>query len=202
MTLAPNQFEYDGEVLTRIDHVYNTTGISERGLELPIAIHWLEKYANRKPVLEVGNVLAYYDIPGERTVVDKYEVAPGVVNVDLFDVTDRYGLIISISTIEHVGQDYGEEYDPEGPAKAVAHLRSLLLPGGVLCVTMPYGWRNELDFNTLDASRVTSYYRVPQHVDWWASKWIPSARIPKEKRVYGKITPWANAVWVAEFDAI
>jgi hypothetical protein len=195
--------------LWRFDHLYNSTAITERGLEIAIAHqYWLHNYYWNEdhpgPSLEVGNVLRHYDITWIRDVVDKYEKGRGVTNIDLFDITERYGLIISISTLEHVGLDYGEGYDETASVRAVKHLRSLLVPGGHLCITIPLGWHPTLNPDELDATHSSYYIRTskPGH---WDSEWIhvgPSlSDVPEPSRVYGTVTPWANAVWVGEFEA-
>lgn len=82
-------------------------------------------------------------------MVDKYEVAPGVINQDIveFIPSERYDLILSISTLEHVGWDE----TPREPAKllrAIEHLRNrCLAPGGQIVASLPVGY-NEF-FNGL-----------------------------------------------------
>lgn len=95
-------------------------------------------------MLEVGNVLSHY-VPRRHDVVDLYEQAEGVVNCDVLDITGGpYDLILSISTLEHVGFDEDVK-DPEKPAAAVAKLRSLLAPGGELWVSFPLGYNADID---------------------------------------------------------
>ena len=57
-------------------------------------------------MLEVGNVLSHYQRVCH-DIVDKYEAREGVINEDVvsFDPGRRYALIVSISTLEHVGWD-------------------------------------------------------------------------------------------------
>lgn len=65
-------------------------------------------------MLEVGNVLSHY-FPIHHDIVDKYEVCPGVINQDIADFLpqEKYDLILSISTVEHVGWDE----QPQEPTK-------------------------------------------------------------------------------------
>jgi len=51
-------------------------------------------------------VLSHY-FAVKHDIVDKYEIAPSVVNEDLvnFKPGKKYDLIVSISTLEHVGWD-------------------------------------------------------------------------------------------------
>jgi hypothetical protein len=69
-----------------------------------------------------------------------------VHNVDVVDIDlpGPFDLILAISTLEHVGLDE-EVQDPEKPARAVAHLTSLLAPGGRLWCTFPVGYNDALD---------------------------------------------------------
>ncbi len=73
-----------------------------------------------------------------------------VDNVDLMDLTSRekYHTIVSISTVEHVGQGldpsggYGERekvLDLEAPLKAVVKIYDLLDLGGKAFITVPFG---------------------------------------------------------------
>ncbi len=98
-----------------------------------------------KRVLEVGNVLSHY-APVTHDVVDKYERAPGVRNVDVLDLAPEpaYDLIVTISTLEHVGRDE-EPRDPARAIRALEHLRRLLNPGGELFATVPLGYNPDLD---------------------------------------------------------
>jgi len=59
-----------------------------------------------KNILEIGNVLSRH-IKLEHDILDKYETAKGVINEDIVDFKSekKYDLIISISTLEHVGWD-------------------------------------------------------------------------------------------------
>lgn len=125
-------------------HPYNLTWSNERAVEVPVVWDLVRERGGGR-VLEVGNVLAHY-FPVRHTVVDKFERAPGVLNADAadFDGDQRYDLIVSISTLEHVGFDE-EPREPAKPARAVANLRRLLAPGGLLCVTLPLGYNPHLD---------------------------------------------------------
>ena len=125
-------------------HAYNQTYSNERAVEIPI-IWSIVQRVPPEGVLEVGNVLSHY-FPTRHAVVDKYEQAPGVHNVDVVDFhpTQSYDLIISISTLEHVG--FNEKpLEPEKPWRAIGHLRRCLAPQGRLVVTLPIGYNPHLD---------------------------------------------------------
>ena len=87
----------------------------------------------------------YYAV--DHDIVDKYESGPGVINDDVvnFKATGKkYELIISISTLEHVGWDETPR-DPRKPLRAVENLVQLLAPGGMIVITIPVGQNPELD---------------------------------------------------------
>ncbi len=98
-------FALDGEVYPYLYHRRHPTWLNERTVEVPIARRMVERHRGTR-ILEVGNVLGLYG-PREHLVVDKYERAPGVLNVDALDFRDErgYDLIVSVSTIEHIGWD-------------------------------------------------------------------------------------------------
>ncbi len=124
---------------------YNTTWHHERAVELPIAWEIVRHY-DPTTVLEVGNVLPHY-FKTSHTVVDKDEADPRVVNADVVDFTTdrRFDLILTISTLEHVGFDYSEVVEPEKIVLALDHLRGLLSSSGRLLVTLPMGYNPYLD---------------------------------------------------------
>lgn len=167
--------------LALVDLPYNQTIRNERAVELAVAFHWL---AGRKGSgLEVGNVLGHYGVTGHR-VVDLHEQAPGVDNLDVFDVDSYYDWIVAISTIEHVRWDV--EADPEGAAAAVEHLRTM---SDNILVTVPLGWNPPLDARLpLEANRWACYHRTDN--GWQIGDIEP---VP-----YGPA--WANAVWVGEWN--
>lgn len=155
--------------------------------------------------LEVGNVLQHYEpeisVP-YRVIVDLYEVAQGVSNIDVFDIDPEMGpfdQIVSISTLEHVGFDY-EPKSPDGPQRAIEHLRGCLSEEGRLLVTIPVGFNPALDplLGHFETVRQTRLYRNPM-VPGWASEW---SEVPSwgKVREYGYHTPWANEVWIGEFN--
>ena len=137
-TFSFNHRDYEYTV-----HRHKHTWLSERAVEIPIAKALLDDHAGAR-VLEVGNVLAHY-IEAGHPVVDKYERAPGVVNVDVLDLapTEPLDLILSVSTLEHVGWD-DTPRDPARAVHAVAHLKGLLAPDGLLLATVPVGYNPHL----------------------------------------------------------
>ena len=153
---------------------YNLTFTNERAIEVPIALDAVRRYPPER-TLEVGNVLSHY-FPVSHDVLDKYETANGVVNADVvdFDPDKRYGLIVSVSTLEHVGWDE-QPRDPEKFLRAVDHLTTLLTPGGRLLMTLPVGYNHEVD-------------------RFLAERRIPFTTMACAKRV-SPDTVWREATW-------
>ena len=137
-------FEFEGRQYQYFYHPYNLAWRNERAVEVPIAMGFLEAH-DGESVLEIGNVLPHY-FETDHDVVDKYEIAPGVTNVDAveFDSGKKYDLIICISTLEHIGWDETPR-DPARPQAALENLRRLLAPGGELVITVPVGLKPAVD---------------------------------------------------------
>lgn len=130
-------------------HKYNVTWRNERTVEVPIVWHIAESFNGS--ILEVGNVLSHY-FKFDHDIVDKYEKAVGVINEDVTEISTskKYDLIISISTLEHVGWDENPNEkkivdDSEKILQAINKLKSLLNPGGKIVATLPLGYNPYLD---------------------------------------------------------
>ncbi len=138
------RFGYAGKTLPYFWHRYNTTWRNERAIEVPIAWDAVERFRGKR-ILEVGNVLSHY-FDFEHDTLDKYEKVHGVINQDVIDFkpSKPYDLIISISTLEHVGWDETPRDSSKIP-QAVAAMTSWLAPGGELLVTVPMGYNEHLD---------------------------------------------------------
>lgn len=185
------RFEVDGHSYRYRVHHFNTTWRNERCVEIPIAAELLE--ANRDGrVLEVGHVTHWYR-RHRHDVVDKYEAAPGVANLDVVDIESgaRYDAIIAISTLEDVGFDEDDK-DFAKPRAAVEHLRSLLAPGGTLLVSIPIGQNPGADdlFHGVPAFDEMFALRRISEDGRWEQAPIDSVRGVR----YGAPYPAANAV--------
>lgn len=130
---------------------------TERAVEVSIAFDFIANLKQPQKILEIGNVLSYYENSlsenigiRSRRIVDKFEVDLGVENQDLMNLPsiEKYDAIVSISSVEHVGQGddpsagYGEQTqtrDLEGPLKAIAKIYDLLALDGKALITVPFG---------------------------------------------------------------
>lgn len=162
-------FKFNGNKYKYFNHYYNPTWHNERSVEIPIISKFLSENDDGN-VLEIGNVLSHY-FNINHDVVDKYEKAKGVINEDVVDFksSKKYSLIISISTLEHVGWDEKPK-DPKKILSALENLRNSLAPGGKLVVTMPIGHNSKLD-NYLETGKLKfteNYYlkRISKNNCW------------------------------------
>ncbi|MEW6447592.1 MAG: tetratricopeptide repeat protein [Bacillota bacterium] len=137
-------FKFCGQPYHYFCHYYNQTWDNERAVEIPIIKEFIMRYQGKR-ILEVGNVLAHY-FPVEHEVLDKYEKAPRVLNQDVVDFNpkQKYDLIVSVSTLEHVGWDE-EPREPTKILRAVEVLKGALAADGEMVVTLPLGYNAEMD---------------------------------------------------------
>ena len=105
--------------------------MTERAVEVPIMQRIVDAHAGAR-ILEVGHVLGHYG-PVDHVVVDKYEQAPGVLNLDVLELAPlgEFDLIVAISTLEHVGWDESPR-EPGKAGEALTALAPRLAPGGRL----------------------------------------------------------------------
>lgn len=207
------KFGYFGRELEGFDHLYNSTYLNERRVELAVAIDFLSDIDSTN-VLEVGNVLAHYDVGGH-VVVDRYEQPTGYqalrdwpyYQVDVFDIATQVGSswdrIVAVSTLEHVGfdMDPAGPTDPDAAPAAIAYLRTLLAPEGRMLVTVPCGFHPVLDQliteDLMGALRSATFVR-----DWATEEPDESGWVQTDEPTvlpYGDTGPWAEAVWIGEF---
>ncbi len=195
-----SSFRWHDRRLTYFDHPYNNTRNNERAVEVAIAHAWWHGLPDGG--LEVGNVLGHYPSTRARRVVDLYEQAEGVENINVMDVRGSYQWIVAISTMEHVGQpDYGDVFVPMAATEAVLHLADLLAPGGRMLVTVPFGHNRDLDadigMGALGVARQCTLWRYSQggRVTW---RQQPE---PVAPRPYNHVAASADAVWIGEWHA-
>lgn len=191
------------QTITPLVHPYNLTWRNERAIEVPLSSTFLT--SEGRPCLEVGNVLSHYGIQAD-VIVDKYEVAPGVINLDAMDFTsaEPFRSILCISTLEHIGFDedtYGGSATTSGEiAPTVKHLRSLLSDDGEMLVTCPLGLNPELD------SLVASGFLAPVFERFLKRNkpgvWVEvekAVALDRPQYVGGLDGRGASVLWVARF---
>lgn len=149
-------------------HWYNATFDNERSVEIPLARYFLRQ-AEGKRVLEVGNVLSHYGST-YHDILDKYEKASGIFHADVVDYrpTSPYDLIVSVSTLEHVGWDEVPR-DSTKIVRSVKNLRMMLAPGGLLFATIPVGYNTSITSLLEQECLFTEQYylkRISRGNDW------------------------------------
>jgi SAM-dependent methyltransferase len=195
---SSSRFTFAGSDYPYFNHRFNWTWTNERAVEIPIILRCIEQ-SRGKRILEVGNVLSHY-LPVAHDVVDKYEKAEGVINQDIagFKAEHPYDLIVSISTLEHVGWDE-QPREAEKPIRALENLIGCLGQGGLLVATMPIGYNPELDRllgeGRLSFSVVRHLKRVSRANDWAEAQWEEVRGVR-----YNKPFPAANAIAVGFYE--
>lgn len=143
-----SEFFFLGKLHRRLYCFKNSAWASERTIEIPIIMEYVkEAYGKNQRILEVGNVLHQYSDLNSHDIIDKYEYRKGVINVDIddFKPISKYDLIVSVSTLEHVGWDGQDEPDPEKIPRVLRKMKNWLASGGCAVITMPIGWNPEVD---------------------------------------------------------
>jgi len=137
-------FKFLGKKYKYFYHTYNRTMASERVVEVPIGWGYVKKFKG-KQILEVGHVLGHY-FPVKHDILDKYENGDGVINEDVIDYSPnkKYDLILSISTMEHVGWTYGEKKESKKFMQGIDNLRKLLKKDGTMIITFAVHYRDDL----------------------------------------------------------
>ncbi len=196
--LKPPPFRFQNSQLVQFYHRYNMTWVSERGVEIPIARTYLEKVLP-SAVLEVGNVLSHYGSV-DHDVLDKFEKGSGIINEDIvgYHPDKRYELILSLSTMEHIGfDDESASNSADKITDAITSCLALLTPHGKLVITVPIAYNPELDelirSDRLPAHRATFLKRST------SKTWGECSEAEALKCRYKSPFPYANAILVAEF---
>lgn len=133
-------FNLRGLTLEYANYKYNHTRNNERAVEVALGLHLL---ASAKRTLEVGAVLPHY-LPTwpvkVHDVVDLTERYPGVINANVLDYVPEgnYDLVLSISTLEHIGHI-------KRIRVAVDRMKNWLADSGLLFITLPCGYRPDID---------------------------------------------------------
>ena len=140
----PRRFKFQRKYYDYIYHPYQFTWLNERCVEIPIIWELVRKNRGGR-ILEVGNVLSHYFLVNH-DILDKYEKAKGVINRDVIDFnpSKKYDLIVSTSTLEHVGWNEPQR-NPRKVLLAFNNLRKILKKGGIIFVTLPLGYNPHLD---------------------------------------------------------
>ncbi len=191
-------FRFAGTDLHYEYHKYNRTYRNERCIEVAIGRFIISTYFGKR-ILEVGNVLPHY-FTHQGDVLDKFETGKGVINQDIaeFQPSELYDLIISISTLEHVGWDE-EVKDSQKVLKVWNRLISWLSPKGKLVVSVPLGYNPTLDQHLRSQafpwSNITYLRRISPDNQW--QEITPAESLGAQ---YNQPYQGANVVAVIEYN--
>ena len=193
---AEQTFSIRGKNYHYFYHDYNKAWANERTVEVPI-INDVLLHTQAKKILELGNVMSHY-FSVDHTIVDKYETGPAVLNEDILEYKNNsfFDLIISISTLEHIGWDESPR-DPDKAPKALEKLKSLLTPNGNAYITVPVGYNPYLD-RALEENRLgfrTSFLKRTTFDNQWEECSIQEAfEMPYNRRIIkNKNSPFNGA---------
>jgi hypothetical protein len=144
----------------------------------------------------LSNYLGKRHYSPRHEIIDKYEPARGVRNIDVIEYQPAapYGLIVSISTLEHVGWDDGPR-DTTKAVRAIELMRSWLAPGGELFVTVPLGYHQALDQSLVDGTQLFDRLGFMRRVDA-ENRWVEANAAEVRGVRYGSPYPFANAIAV------
>jgi cyclopropane fatty-acyl-phospholipid synthase-like methyltransferase len=182
-------------VLGKTHRYFDTvkTWYNERAIEIPIVMEMVRKYQGTN-ILEIGNVLSNH-VRFEHDILDKYETAKGIINEDVVDFRPekRYDLIVSISTLEHVGWDEKPRDNMKIP-RAIENMKALITSrGGMIIITLPLGYNSALDKLLKDGiirfSKQYHLVRISKGNEWKESSW-EDVQVAK----YNTPLPFANGL--------
>ena len=144
-------------------------------------------------------MLAHYIGPVKHTVVDKYEHAQNVLNVDVVEYKPAtcFDLILSISTLEHVGYDESQK-DPQKFVKAIEHLLTLLSPNGTMLITLPLGHNPQVDQYLTNPHPCCDEVHFMKRVTK-SNKWVECSWNDVKDAKYGTPFPMANGIAISIF---
>lgn len=138
-------FSYKACFLPYFIHKYNATYANERMVEIPIFLYEMKQEAPNACILEIGNVLSHYTFT-QHEVLDMSPAECADITCDVVDFkpTGYYDLIISISTLEHVGFDEGE-HKKKQPGKIQTVLTKLKSMSNRILWSFTLGFNPGLD---------------------------------------------------------
>lgn len=185
-------FEFNGKKIPYFLHAYNSAWENERTIEIPIIREYLEK---NKKILEIGNVLSHY-FSCKHDILDKYEIYEGVINQDAaeFKSKKKYDLIVSISTLEHIGWDE-KPRDNKKIFRTIKNLTSQLERNGKIVATIPLGYNNSLD-NLIKIGKINFHETYFMKRISGKNLWVQVNQINLDDISYNFPFPNANVVFI------
>lgn len=196
-------YKKDGKVLPYLYHSHNcgrrnSARRTERTVEIPIARHWLNTLRDCSPkvVVEVGAVTPYYwRYEGVDIVVDPIDTK-ATYRESVFNTTLRGCHVLSISTLEHIGE---RRYGLSELATPMSAMQKIIDEADNFLVTVPYGWSANPAYAQLESFLLdlkdSSEFRLFTLTRRMDETWIPDTNL-RQYGVHPK--PWANSIIVVE----
>ena len=174
-----------------IDHYYNGTINNERALEIQFGIRYLSEFND---VIEIGAVMPYYGYDSH-LIYDPYDSHPKNMKEFAENLDIKNKNILSISTIEHMGETNGHGYcftaqKPDAPAE---FLEKLLEQAKSFLITLPIGQNPPLDNylkNNLNKYTWLGFEKLSQSPPLWQS----NNTLKIYEKTYGYPFPASNAL--------
>lgn len=126
---------YKNKDIKYFDHPYNTTRQNERTVEVPLAKLFLESHLD---LIEIGCVTPYYFTRYDHKVYDLTDGHLRAINLDALTLDVKGKNVLSISTIEHFGED-------EVTSDSVKFLDRVMKESKKYLITFPLGINKKLD---------------------------------------------------------
>lgn len=165
---------------------------NEREIEVPIGFWFLEQFQKEGPI-EIGCVMPYYTWC-RHAVYDPYDPHPMCIRKDAELCDFRNRCVLSISTIEHMGEaEYGNtNVDKE---KSWRVLLRILTEASKYIVTFPVGVRRDLEqlMRKLPVAPFCMVRETPEN-EWHQSLLTEANRLDEYE--YGSPFPQANAICI------
>jgi len=136
----------------------------------------------------------------EHDVVDKYDSGKGIINEDIvdFNPNKKYDVIVSISTLEHVGWDELPKKESK-VMKAIEHLKELLKNDGVMIITMPLGYNHYFDKTIMTNLAGFTKMHFMQRISK-SNKWQEISLNDINSIQYGTPFPFANGLIIGCYE--
>lgn len=207
--MMPLSFRYNAKT-----YDYEQGAKWARAVEIPIFWDIITREVQREDklpvILEVGNVMAHYRPEiyhwDDYDVLDLFEHDkrnPDIINQDAtFWRPDaaKYSMIISISTLEHIGQAryWGTDQRFQPMAAALNLYTWALTPGGRFIFSIPLRFRaaaDDLVWRTFPRARAHFLRKTGQH-EWRQVQ----KKVARRIKHYGRPYPGANGLAIVEVE--
>jgi SAM-dependent methyltransferase len=192
-------FVFDNKTYTYFYHRYNMTWTNERTVEVPIVKDLIDSFGSNSRILEVGNVLSHY-YSSSWIILDKFERHIAVINEDVCDFRpeEKFDLIVSISTLEHIGYDDDAGASEQKILLAVENLKeNCLKKRGHLIITVPIGYNPHMDRIIRENKLQLTAQRFMKKTD--RTRWREASKEEAIKSRYGWPFLYANAIFIGEY---